>query len=109
MKPLRLLYVASGIAPRYGFSNKDVPGLCREMARRGHAVTLFATDADGAGGHLPMPAGREVHSEGWRTRYFRSIGGPRWLREFGASWAYARALRESVPKSDIVHIYSLYN
>lgn len=109
MKPLRLLYVAAGIAPRYGGVSKDVPGLCSEMARRGHAVTLFATDEDGAAGHLPVPTDQEVQSEGWRTRYFRSMAWPGWLNGFGASWTYAKALRESVPKSDIVHIYSLYN
>jgi glycosyltransferase involved in cell wall biosynthesis len=87
---------------------KDVPGLCREMARRGHPVTLFATDQDGSG-HLRVPTDRYVEQDGYQVRYFRTSAGPRFFQRWGVSLAYEKALGADVPEADVVHIYSLYN
>ncbi|MGO9455394.1 MAG: glycosyltransferase [Candidatus Binataceae bacterium] len=105
---LRVLYVASGIAPRYGGVFKDIPGLCGEMGRRGWDVTLFVTDADGPG-HLDVPIDTWVDRDSFRLRYFRATWLPGRFNTFGFSEAYRRALRTAIPDSDAVHIYSLYN
>jgi glycosyltransferase involved in cell wall biosynthesis len=106
---LRVLYVASGVAPRFGGLYKDIPGLCTAMSRSGFDVQLFATNADGAGGSVDVPIERNIHHDGYRVQYFRGIPLPgRWVG-FGLSPGFARALRIAVPKADVVHIYSLYN
>lgn len=77
--------------------------LCDELARRGEQVSIFTTDVDGPG-RLDVPLDRPVRVGGADVRYF-PVQRP---RGFVTSWPLARALREAVPRHDIVHIHSLY-
>jgi len=58
MRPLRILHVAPyyGEAWAYGGIPRLATTLCRELARRGHQVTVCTTDARDADRRLPHPA-----------------------------------------------------
>jgi glycosyltransferase involved in cell wall biosynthesis len=101
--PLRILHVISSLAPRYGGPSKVCVELCDELARRGEQVSIFTTDVDGPG-RLDVPLDHPVRMGAAEVRYFPV----QWPRRFVTSWPLARALREAVPRHDIVHIHSLY-
>lgn len=107
MKP-KALYVACGIGPRSGGPHKDIPGLCREMARRGWDVSLLATDRDGTD-RMEVPLGEWIVRDGFRTQYFRTVNMPGGWDQFALCEAYRRFLRQEVPLADVVHVYSMYN
>ncbi|MGA2411204.1 MAG: glycosyltransferase, partial [Candidatus Binataceae bacterium] len=94
--------------PSTGGVCKDVPGLCREMARRGWDVRLLATDGDGKD-YLDVPLGAWLERDEFMVQYFRTVRLPGKWNSFALCDKYRQALRREVPKSDIVHIYSLYN
>ena len=101
--PLRILHVISSLAPRYGGPSQVCRELCGELARRGQQVTIYTTDIDGPG-REDVPYGRPVWADGAKIRYF-PVQTP---RRYVVSWPLARALREAVPRHDIVHVHSLY-
>ena len=74
------------------------------MAKRGHQVTLFSTNADGKG-VMDVPLGAPTDQEGVET-YFYPVQVSVWGNE--VSFPIARALKRRVPQSDIVLIHSLY-
>jgi len=102
---MKLLHVIPSFAPawRYGGPVVGALGLTRELARQGHQVTVFTTNADGPGA-LDVPVGRPVPLDGVEVWYF-SRDRPRW---YYFSWPMARALRERVSEFDVVHIHSIY-
>ncbi len=105
---MQLLYAAPYIGASTGGLAKDVPGLCAEMARRGHQVTLFALDDCGS---AEERNGRELAAsrDGYAMRHFRPLGGWRAFRRWGASPGYIAGMRSAVPNADIIHVYSVYN
>jgi glycosyltransferase involved in cell wall biosynthesis len=105
---LRALYVACGIGPHCGGLYKDIPGLCREMARRGWDVLLLATDRDGEE-RLDVPIGIWVDGDGFRTQYFSTVSLPGGWDRFALCGDYRRTLRREVPRADVVHVYSMYH
>ena len=104
---MRVTYVSPGIAPGFGGIHKDVPGLCREMARRGFEVSLLTTDVGYRG--TKIPAGVWAKCDGYRTIYFRHVQLPGRLSNFAIAPGCHRVLRDIVSRTDVVHIYSLYN
>ena len=102
-RPLRILHVIASLAPRYGGPSQVCLELCGELARRGEQVSIYTTDIDG-GGRLDVPLGRPVRTDGVEVRYF-PVQSP---RRYVMSWPLARALREAVPRQDVVHLHSLY-
>jgi glycosyltransferase involved in cell wall biosynthesis len=101
---MRILHVIASLAPRYGGPSVACPALCRELARRGHAVSIYTTDVDGRG-RLQVPLGKPVIEQGVEIRHF-----PGWTfpPEYKPSLALWHGLREKIPAVDVVHIYSLY-
>ncbi len=101
---MRILHVIASLASRYGGPSVACPALCRELARRGHQVSIFTTNVDGDR-CAPLPLGRPVLDRGVEIRYF-----PGWTRphEFKFSPSLWAALARDISAFDLVHIYSLY-
>ena len=100
--------MACGIGPHCGGLYKDIPGLCREMARRGWDVSLLATDRDGED-RLDVPLRTWVVREGFRTTYFSTASLPGGWDRFALCEDYRRTLKHEVPLADVVHVYSMYH
>lgn len=101
---MRILVTAYSIAPSTGGARVGILGICQGLARRGHEVTLFATNADG-NGIIDVPLGVPTLQEGVETYFY-----PVQISMFGnaISLPMARALKRKIPQSDIVLIHSLY-
>ena len=73
---MRILHVIPSFAPRYGGPIFAAVSLTRELARRGHDVTVATTNVDGPG-ELDVPLDRPVPMDGVDVWYF-PIQRPRW-------------------------------
>jgi glycosyltransferase involved in cell wall biosynthesis len=104
-KPMRILLVIFGVAPRYGGLSVMGPELSRELVRQGHDVSIYTTDVDGPG-RLNVPVDRPILSEGVKIHYFRGWNLP---AKFVVSLDLWRALRDTVMHFDIVHSWSVYS
>ena len=100
---MRILHVIPSFAPRYGGPIVAAAGLTRELARRGHDVTVATTNVDGPG-ELDVPLNRPVPMDGVDVWYF-PIQRPRW---YHFSAPMGRALRDMVRQSVVVHIHSVF-
>ena len=100
---MNVLHVIPSFAPRYGGPIVAAVGLTRELARRGHDVTVATTNVDGPG-ELDVPVSRPVPMDGVDVWYF-PIQRPRW---YHFSAPMGRALRDLVRESDVVHIHSVF-
>ena len=100
---MRILHVIPSFAPRYGGPTVAAVGLTRELARRGHDVSVATTNVDGPG-ELDVPLGRPVPMDGVDVWYF-PIQRPRW---YHFSVPMGRALRDLVRRSDVVHIHYVF-
>ncbi len=74
--------------------------MCRGLAKRGHQVTLFTTNADG-NGVIDVPLGIPIDQDGVETYFYETQLGK-------LSFPMANALKRMIPQSDIVFIHSLY-
>ncbi len=101
---MKILQVVESLAPRYGGPSVACPAMCRELARRGHEVTIYSTDVDGHT-RLDVPLDRPLDDRGVRIHYFHGWTYP---PRYKFSPPLARALRNTLPSFDLVHIYSLY-
>lgn len=101
---MRLLHVVPTYLPatRYGGPIYAVHGLCRALAARGHEVSVFTTNVDGAG-ESDVPLNAPVDRDGVRVRYFKSE-----FRRLYRSRGLARALREEITTFDAVHLHSVF-
>lgn len=100
---MKILHVIGSIAPRDGGPSSTVIHLCCEFAKLGHGVSIFTTNADGKQ-NLDVPLDRPVYTDGVKIRYF-PVQWPRWYK---FSLPLLKALRDEIPKSDLVHIHLLY-
>jgi glycosyltransferase involved in cell wall biosynthesis len=102
---MKVLHVIPSFAPawRYGGPVVAALGLTRELARQGHQVSVFTTNADGPR-PLDVPTERAVALDGVDVWYFPRER-PMW---YYFSRPLGRALRERVADFDIVHIHSIY-
>ncbi len=101
---MRILHVVPTYLPatRYGGPIFAVHGLCRALARRGHAVHVFTTNVDGDGvSNVPLDAA--VDLDGVRVHYFASQ-----LRRLYVSADMRRALRRDGVSFDVVHLHSVF-
>jgi len=101
---LRILVTAHSIAPRTGGLRSGVLGICRGLAKRGHQVTLYTTNADG-NETLDVPLEVPTLVEGVEV-YFYSA--QKIILGNVFSLPMVSALRRGVPGADIVLIHSLY-
>lgn len=100
---MNVLHVIPSFAARYGGPIAAARGLTRELARRGHDVSIATTNVDGPD-ELDVPLGRPVPTDGVDVWYF-PIQRPRW---YHFSAPMGRALRDLVRRSDVVHIHSVF-
>src|SRR5437763_8887724 len=100
---MRLLHVVPTYLPatRYGGPIFAVHGLCRALAARGHEVTVFTTNVDGAS-VSDVPVNEPVMLDGVRVRYFASS-----LRRLYFSPGMRDALRD-LRGFDVVHAHSVF-
>lgn len=114
---MRILNVTQSYAPFYDFGGPPVKvrALSRELARRGHQVTVLTADWDlearFSGG--VAPAGTTRSPFGWRQDEdgVQAIYLPTWLRYRALSWnpAVNRFARARLQNFDVVHIFGLYD
>lgn len=95
---------AHSIALRTGGLRSGVLGICRGLAKRGHHVSLYTTNADG-NETLDVPLDVPTLVEGAEV-YFHSA--QMILLDNVFSLPMVGALRRAVPGADIVLIHSLY-
>ena len=100
---MKILHVIANLDPAKGGPAKVAPELCRALARHGHMVSLYTTNAHGRG-TLAVPTDRAVIIDGVTVRYF-PIGR---FRHWGWSLPFGQGLARDIPGFDIVHIHSLY-
>jgi glycosyltransferase involved in cell wall biosynthesis len=83
-------------------------GLCRELAKRGHDVSIYTTNfgqsGTGRATDLDCPLDAPVYDNGVEIRFFAKIE----QRYYLTSPSLYRALRSTIPNVDIVHIHSVY-
>lgn len=101
---MRILQVVGPLAPCYGGPSVACPELSRELARQGHRVSIYASNVAGAE-YLDVPLNRPLFEQGVELRYFPALA---WSGKYMCSPALWRALRETVVKFDVVHIWSVY-
>ncbi|MGG2201584.1 glycosyltransferase [Paenibacillus validus] len=100
---MRILHVISNLAPRYGGPVKAVLEMSKALANLGHEVRIFTTDQDGDD-RLSVPLFEPVVKDGVEITYF-PVQKPNF---WSTSMPLANALKEEIPKNDIVHIHALY-
>jgi glycosyltransferase involved in cell wall biosynthesis len=100
---MKLLHVVPTYVPawRHGGTIWSVHGLCKGLAARGHAVTVFTTDVDTAGA---VPVGEPIALDGVEVWYF-PVRPPRRLYR---SPAMGAALAEKTRGFDLVHLHSVF-
>ena len=105
---MRILHIIGTLSPLTGGPGEACLGLCRELARRGHEVSIYTTtfgqpttgDATG----LECPIDRPVYDGGVEIRFFVENE----HRYYLTSLSLYRALRSTIPNVDIVHVHSIY-
>jgi hypothetical protein len=66
---MRILHAISNLSPRAGGPPKAALGLARAIARRGHDVSIYTTNFDGAS-VLDVPLGVPVDAGGVTVYYY---------------------------------------
>src|SRR6266516_6180386 len=100
---MKILHVIASLAPRYGGPSATVPGLCRALTERGHAVEVYTTNIDGDGA-MAVELGTPVLVGGVPVTHFAG----HWPRSFSTSLGLAVALGRTIQVFDVVHVHSLY-
>lgn len=101
---MKILHVVPTYLParRYGGPIVSVHGLCRSLAERGHAVSVFTTNVDGdEESNVPIDA--PLLLDGVSVHYF-----PVRFRRLYWSPAMRKALAEHIREFDLVHLHSVY-
>ncbi len=100
---MKVVHVIATLSATYGGPPKACLGNAQAMAALGHEVSILTTDL-GFPGRLDVPLGQPVSQDGITIHYHPGIHPHFW----GTSPALARALREAIPRADVVHLHSLY-
>jgi glycosyltransferase involved in cell wall biosynthesis len=105
---VRILHLIATLSPSTGGPGEACLGLCRELAKRGHEVSIYTTafghsDTQGAG-RTEYPLAEPVYDGGVEIRFFAETD----RRFYLSSPSLYRALRTVIPTVDIVHIHSIY-
>jgi glycosyltransferase involved in cell wall biosynthesis len=101
---MNLLHVVPTYVPawRHGGPILAVHGLCKALAARGHAVTVFTTDVHGDG-RLDVPLAEPVAVDGVEVWYF-----PVRYRRLYISPALGSAARHGARRFDLFHLHSVF-
>src|SRR5947209_19850066 len=81
---LRVLHVAASLADRSGGPAKMALQMCRALAARDLAVTIFTTNLDGRGDFLPFSKQKFLPAPTKRARIEGGVD----IRYFQARWPY---------------------
>jgi glycosyltransferase involved in cell wall biosynthesis len=102
---VKILHVSPTYVPawRHGGPIYAVHGLCRELARRGHEVSVFTTNIHGDG-VLSVTPGLPAVLENVEVTYFEVSGSRRLYR----SKDLRQRMRERAKEFDILHLHSLF-
>ncbi len=102
---LRILQVVPAYYPavRYGGPIRSVHALCAALVHRGHQVSVYTTNIDGAR-DLDVPLGIPVDMDGVSIHYFPVTA----FRRLCWSAALSRQLRSAVSSFDLVHLHSVF-
>lgn len=97
---MRILHVIADLERERGGPAHVAVELAELMARRGHQVTVVATDRG-------LPPEFRSPAEPRRRAVIEAypIAAPRF---WGTSWAMRRRLARLIPETDVVHLHSLY-
>jgi glycosyltransferase involved in cell wall biosynthesis len=101
---VNVLHVVPTYVPawRHGGPILAVHGLCKALAARGHAVTVFTTDVHGDG-RLDVPLAEPVAVEGVEVWYFPVLS-----HRLYVSPALGAAARDGVGRFDLLHLHSVF-
>ena len=101
---MRILVTSFSIGPLTGGLRVGVLGLCKGLAKRGHQVSLYTTNAD-ENEILNVPLGVSTLEEGVEVFFY-----PAQKIIFGnvLSYPLVAALKHRVPNVDLVLIHSMY-
>jgi glycosyltransferase involved in cell wall biosynthesis len=103
---MKILHIAPNYAPAWHLGGvvNDVSNLCRELARRGHEVTVFTTDS-GRYQRMEVPLNQAVDVEGVTVFYFKT--------DFFFKFAFSLALAKTCPKMirnfDIIELWAIWH
>ena len=100
---IRILHVLASLALRTGGPAKAALDMARAVAKLGHEVAIFTTTRELDSAEWPS-LGVPIAKDGVEIRYFQD----HFPRVFATSLPLARALEGAIPRSDIVHLHSLY-
>ena len=100
---MRIVHAIATLSATYGGPPKACLETARAVAALGHEVSILTTDL-AFPGRLEVPLDRPVDRGGIDVRYHPAVRPHFW----GTSPALARALREAIPRADVVHLHSLY-
>ncbi len=102
---MKILHVVPTYLPavRYGGTIVSVHGLCVGLNALGHEVHVITTNVDG-GGNSNVSLCQSVNVDGVQVWYFPS----RILRRLYWSPSMKKALLQTVPNFDIVHLHSVF-
>lgn len=100
---MKILQVVPSLDPRYGGATTNVLALAFALAKHGHQVEIFSTNA-GAQKTMSVPLQEPVCVRGVKIFYFPS----RPPRKIKFSFSLSQALKKRVPEFDLVHIHSLF-
>lgn len=101
---MKILHAISTLSPETGGPAAAVMGMAKAVAALGHDVAIHATD------YRTSPASASVEESigPGRVRVFIHRHWPASSLTLQASYALWRALREEIPRADVVHLHSLY-
>jgi len=100
---MKILQVIPSLNPVFGGPTNATIGFSRALARQGQEVTIFTTDA-GVNKSSDSPFHTPINIQNVKTCYFPV----RYLKHYKFSLPLAKALRDSIPYFDVVHIHSLF-
>ena len=105
---MRILHLIATLSPSTGGPADACLSLCKELAKRGHEVSIYTTtfgqSGTGQATDINCPVDLPVYDGGVEIRFFAGIGRGR----YASSLPLFRALRLKIPTVDIVHIHSIY-
>lgn len=104
---MKILHVLTSFEPAWavGGSITAHANLCSALVDLGHRVTVYASNADGLGGQLPVPIKQPVDLRGIKVWYFPYELGKR--RAF-CSRSLLNKLSQTIRDFDIVHLAGLW-
>ena len=106
---MNVLHVVPTYVPawRHGGPILAVHGLCKALAARGHAVTVFTTDVHGDG-RLDVPLAEPVAVDGVEVWYFPVRYFPVLSRRLYFSPALGAAAGRKARRFDLLHLHSVF-